>query len=71
MVFCISFTGQDLEPRIRIRIRKPDPHPWKKLTQIAMSISESWGVKKFNKFVLPDRDIDSRAAAVNKFYMEE
>ena len=23
----ISFTGQDLEPRIRIRIRKPDPHP--------------------------------------------
>ena len=28
MVFLISFTGQDLEPRIRIRIRKPDPHPW-------------------------------------------
>ena len=27
MVFCISFTGQDLEPQIRIRIRKPDPNP--------------------------------------------
>ena len=25
MVFRISFTGQDLEPRIRIRIQKPGP----------------------------------------------
>jgi len=37
---------------------------------LQISAIDSWGKRKFNQFVLPDRDIHPRAAEKNKFYIE-